>query len=1085
MKIQYMPEQDIFKDEALQSNLKREFSDFESRLELGIQEFSPILTEWLQSEFPGFQGFPKNVFELSQSGFARLLSLPKNENKYVNPWVTSHKTTQGVLHNNLNDRRTTVGSFHVCEGGMPIAQDKISAPRIVFQNLLKFALAAPSAALEIPYTSDNEVPTQAWATLNLAPLVSPNVPGKMTEKRYHVQFLAPGSCLANLDFVENIFGNAADFYCGANAPGLPDDLHTGVEGMVIVAPWLTTVKKIDLGLPSKVEASAEELEKGYYYESEDELYNNGTAFKMTHRTQEGRIITVIADNYFGYCKKEVKTQISFATNLTGLSEEEHAGGALVYPRWSLGEIFKPSTPYFHPEEFPFDQFAKDNSKRVKLNKKGYARDKILDNVVYLPGDAELAVHTGKITWTFQGEEQEMLLREDRDYIFPWGYQVNLEKFRDSNTWHLVGTSETATFLHKPSTVSGGGKSELSKSVDDVIVQKNYFVANFSKAISEAEKIIDHNYGNRYKALDRNQGSDSRGFLSPERSLGSVIRLLTPSEEYTEEYNDWLNSIPSDIRSLAFTIKRTYNPKWEGSWKDYYSVDRQDGEEGNDLMINRQAQVARFLRIGFDRQGNWNIHRLRGDYMPAEKIQMEDDISVSITVPGDWIGRDADKSYKLIENCEMKLFQRPDEAIHKGQDIQTEIDFQGPNLFAANYEALDSDQCQAEVFQAVEFNKYSDAHKATMLKGAAAKGEYTVSVSEPRIVNKETGARTANVRYLQLRPDIAHATKTALASLRSQLAAGAQEKVSLPVDAVLIGRRNNAPDKAENIKGLSAYNPIHYQELPELMRDSIATLTGKSPSTTGFGTEGALTKNPFNAVWTTADLNQFLVSMALANTPGYSTPCGMIGDHGHVDHDISFWVPELWGRLAPQERDPKFLIEKGLLEKVEDFELNGEKIPASILGYRINKSFVHQFCGRIFANPDRVFAEDILKPELQNLENFAETIQYMADSQKAVAQRYLDDGSVEIACEPLKALLYIMAEGSYKGMNMESPEFRELFTRESILASDWYQKRLNDFAENNSKLGFNAYDLVGTIGLDPIATEQFDTQVESKAKLQEA
>ena len=38
------------------------------------------------------------------------------------------------------------------------------------------------------------------------------------------------------------------------------------------------------------------------------------------------MVTILADNYFGYCKKEVKTQISFSANLYGLAEEEHAGG---------------------------------------------------------------------------------------------------------------------------------------------------------------------------------------------------------------------------------------------------------------------------------------------------------------------------------------------------------------------------------------------------------------------------------------------------------------------------------------------------------------------------------------------------------------------------------------------------------------------------------------------------------------------------------------------------------------------------------------------------------------------------------------
>ncbi len=49
-------------------------------------------------------------------------------------------------------------------------------------------------------------------------------------------------------------------------------------------------------------------------------------------------MTIIADNYFGYCKKEVKTQLSFACNLFG-SEEEHAGGALAFANISWGSTF--------------------------------------------------------------------------------------------------------------------------------------------------------------------------------------------------------------------------------------------------------------------------------------------------------------------------------------------------------------------------------------------------------------------------------------------------------------------------------------------------------------------------------------------------------------------------------------------------------------------------------------------------------------------------------------------------------------------------------------------------------------------------
>jgi len=37
-------------------------------------------------------------------------------------------------------------------------------------------------------------------------------------------------------------------------------------------------------------------------QDENELYNNGQAFKLTCRDASGVIVTLLADNYYGYCK---------------------------------------------------------------------------------------------------------------------------------------------------------------------------------------------------------------------------------------------------------------------------------------------------------------------------------------------------------------------------------------------------------------------------------------------------------------------------------------------------------------------------------------------------------------------------------------------------------------------------------------------------------------------------------------------------------------------------------------------------------------------------------------------------------------
>jgi hypothetical protein len=238
-----------------------------------------------------------------------------------------------------------------------------------------------------------------------------------------------------------------------------------------------------------------------------------------------------------------------------------------------------------------------------------------------------------------------------------------------------------------------------------------------------------------------------------------------------------------------------------------------------------------------------------------------------------------------------------------------------------------------------------------------------------------------------------------------------------------------------------YGPIHYQELPELFMDYVCSLTGTSPSTTGAGSEGALTKGPFNALAATADLNNALVSMLLTGYGGFSSAAGFIGPRYRVDHDISLLIPEIWCRLFPHERDPGRLIEAGHLEKLEDYEYAGKKVLAGRLGYRITARFVHTYFGRVFDNPTAVFTEEILKPELQDPDVFADGVNNIVEAHQRVAEAYFADGTIEDLCPPLKALVHIMARGQYEGKGADHPEIRGMFTREALLASGWYRERL--------------------------------------------
>jgi hypothetical protein len=148
-------------------------------------------------------------------------------------------------------------------------------------------------------------------------------------------------------------------------------------------------------------------------------------------------------------------------------------------------------------------------------------------------------------------------------------------------------------------------------------------------------------------------------------------------------------------------------------------------------------------------------------------------------------------------------------------------------------------------------------------------------------------------------------------------------------------------------------------------------------------------------------------------------------------------------MGPQERDPEHLIANGMLEKIEDFQHQDVAIPASRLGYRITRKFVRSYMARVFDNPDKVFSDELLKPELQDLESFADGVLYIAEAQQRVASQYFSDGGYELACPPLQAILNIMAHGQHQGKSIDDPEIRQIFTRDSLLNSDWYQRRLRE------------------------------------------
>ena len=303
------------------------------------QRIQDFLTDYLQGT-DLTPRLPATTLVLDRPGLARALSLPPGCDEHHSSILASVRVRQGVLHNPRSDRRTTSGIFHVAEGGLPIPDDKKAVPAAVFGRLLAHALNPPAELLRLPFTAGAPKSAECFVSLHLRPVVVPAVPGFSPVRAMETRFFVPGALVANLDFIESIFGNAGDPHLPENDAGLDPAHWTGHTGCIILATHLNNLTKRELGLPAHADATARQRRDGMCWVQPDELYNDGGAFKLTARTAGGVIVTFISDNYFGYCKKEVKTQLSFAANLLGGAEEEHAGGAIVFPSYDQGENFQ-------------------------------------------------------------------------------------------------------------------------------------------------------------------------------------------------------------------------------------------------------------------------------------------------------------------------------------------------------------------------------------------------------------------------------------------------------------------------------------------------------------------------------------------------------------------------------------------------------------------------------------------------------------------------------------------------------------------------------------------------------------------------
>ena len=227
-------------------------------------------------------------------------------------------------------------------------------------------------------------------------------------------------------------------------------------------------------------------------------------------------------------------------------------------------------------------------------------------------------------------------------------------------------------------------------------------------------------------------------------------------------------------------------------------------------------MSNFLRVGYEADGSWRVVRVaQGFSSGRQDCRSEDDITASVVVPAAALRHlnpdYSNPSVKFVHNAEARLFQRPDEAIHRGYDKQTEHDLSEPGNFLSNFQPLTAQDARELVEDAIGFETYTEPMRHLILDAAADGGgpRYFVSSAHPRVVD---GQPSKNPRYLQKRPDLVHAREAHGAEMATRL----QRRISLrdpvytPVNAVVPGRRNNPPDagRAHPLAGGVQSDPLH-------------------------------------------------------------------------------------------------------------------------------------------------------------------------------------------------------------------------------------------------------------------------------------
>ena len=574
-----------------------------------------------------------------------------------------------------------------------------------------------------------------------------------------IRFFAPGNLVSNLDFVESIFGNGGDPNLPENDAALDAEHWTGHTGCVILAPHLTKVTKKD---PSACrtwdQATERQRRDGMCWKNEGRtlqqrrrlqahLPRRNRRHRHHHRGQLFRLLQKggeDADQLRGQSVRPVRRG----------TRRRRAG----FSRATISARNSAATLHVKRLGHSFAEVSVASiGEAMDVKPEGYGVDKKFPDIIYVPEDAHFDLHTQKVSWPRRQDRtrHQIAARTKPTSARPatrsaWKNPARTAPGGSSARW------PKALLCHKPCTVSGGGKSEISKPITDAILTGPVFVADLKKDFDQVAELIDRDYCGPFPRPGAN-GLSAR-CSTPERSLGSVIKLLTPDEhDYTPEYNAWLETVPQYLKELVFVVKRYYKPEWGDDWRDHFSVDIINGTPGNELKCDNRKLVTTYLRVGFDPDGSWRTFGLRKDFQSgAENPDGGRHHRVRASCRAGALENLSEHGQGAVARSSSRTANSGCSSARTTRFIAATTSRRKPISRGRTISFPITNRCTPKMAReliedAIGFHQFTEPMQ-TLIRDVAANGkpDYFVSSANPRLVD---GKPTKNPRYLQKRPDL--------------------------------------------------------------------------------------------------------------------------------------------------------------------------------------------------------------------------------------------------------------------------------------------------------------------------------------------